>query len=187
MSLSRPLCASIALIAGAVGACVIADPPADLPTLPAEAPRIVRGSVVPSPDAILTQWPDKFVVPVQLADARSTVLFTTFVDFNPASDTGFKQLETSSFDLTTTQSSTRLLEFSIDEPSDTTCHKIEMVVALQFAGTTDARGLHTPGSSGGDSVTWFYSPGGDLAGCPVLDAGLQPDAAALLSGDGGAQ
>lgn len=171
-------------IAGVVGACVIAEPPADLPTLPATAPRIVRGSVVPAADSIITVWPDKFIVPVQLADARSDLQYSWFVDYNPATGDGLLQSLTSKFDLTTSQSETRLLEPLIDEPSDDTCHVIEVVVALSFSGSSNI-GQHTPAPPGGDTVHWLYSPGGNAAGCPVLDAGLQPDASALISVDSG--
>ena len=50
------------------------------------------------------------------------------------------------------------------------CHTLEILVALGF--TED----HTPASPGGDSITWFYSPTGSLADCPVYDAGPVPDA-----------
>ena len=59
---------------------------------------------------------------------------------------------------------------------------IEVVVALRFAGQ-DGIGAHAPLEPGGDIVTWFYSPSGDLAGCPVLDAGIEP--IAPDAGDGG--
>ena len=45
------------------------------------------------------------------------------------------------------------------------------VVALNIDIARGANVAHSPVDPGGDSVTWFYSPTGDLAGCPVLDAG----------------
>jgi hypothetical protein len=61
---------------------------------------------------------------------------------------------------------------------------IEVVVALSLESRDNPSTAHTPRPPGGDSITWFYSGNGDLAGCPVLDAGL--DASRTDdAGDGG--
>ena len=49
---------------------------------------------------------------------------------------------------------------------------IEVVIALRFSSENDSKGVHTPAEPGGDIATWFFSPNGDLAGCPSLDAGI---------------
>jgi len=60
----------------------------------------------------------------------------------------------------------RVLSVRLTTPADlNACHTVEILVALTFVED------HTPDSIGGDSVTWFYSPTGNLADCPVYDAG----------------
>src|SRR5262245_39848135 len=82
----------------ATDACVIADPPTDLPVIPEMRPVFVRGSVVPSVSAVLGRWPDKFIVPVELVDPRSKIFFSAFVDYNPATGEGLdSQPQTSEF------------------------------------------------------------------------------------------
>jgi hypothetical protein len=168
--------ASAVVIALAIGACVIADPPSDLPTLPARRPTILRGSVVPTTSAVLSRWPDKVTVPVELSDPRSTIWYTAFVDYNPATGEGLDGEPTSSrFEPASTRGNVRILEIPITPPiriDESRCHVIEVVVALRLKATTDPKNAHTPDEPGGDSVSWFFSPGGNLAGCPVLDAGI---------------
>jgi hypothetical protein len=155
--------------------CVIAEPPLDLPRLPPMRPVIVRGSVVPQVSAVLARWPQqrKFIVPVELVDPRATIFYSAFVDYNPATGDGLEGRPTASpYEAETTQGAVRTLEVLITEPSPDRCHVVEIVVALQFSSSLERRLAHTPLEPGGDSVSWFYSPGGDLAGCPTLDSGL---------------
>jgi hypothetical protein len=153
--------------------CVIADPPTELPRLPPSRPVIVRGTVVPAVSAILGHWPDKFIVPVELVDPRVTIYYSAFVDYNPATGEGLDgRPQASQYDSKFTQGSIRTLEILITPPSLDRCHTVEIVVALNVSSFTDPRIAHTPPEPGGDSVNWFYSPGGDLAGCPTLDAGI---------------
>jgi hypothetical protein len=160
----------------ATHACIIADPPTDLPTLPELRPVIIRGSVVPSVSAVLGYWPDKFIVPVELGDPRSRIYYSAFVDYNSATGEGLDSAPaTSDFEpgSASTNGRVRTLEVPISQPSLDSCHVVEVVVALRLT-TTDPRNAHTPGEPGGDSVTWFYNPSGDPSGCPVADAGLTP-------------
>jgi hypothetical protein len=77
---------------------------------------------------------------------------------------------------------TRTLNVAIPAPADLDqCHRIEVVVALRLKSTTDSKNAHTPDTPGGDIVTWFYNPNGDLGGCPSLDAGID----ASFGGDAG--
>lgn len=159
----------------ATDACVVADPPTDLPRLPELRPTILRGSVVPAPSAVLGRWPSKFTVPVELANPQSRIIWAAFVDYNSATGEGLDgQPTVSSFEPSSTQGRVRTLEIPITTPSLDRCHIVEVIVALRLKATTDTRNAHTPDEPGGDSVTWFFSPTGDLAGCPVLDAGLPP-------------
>jgi hypothetical protein len=170
---------AIAVLSAAVAtdACVIADPPTDLPQEPAMPPVIVRGSVVPSASSILGVWPEgTFEVPVQLQDPRVRIFYSAFVDYNPVTGTGIDGLSPVASDYVpgTAGGNIRTLHVSITKPPLDRCHVVEVVVALRFKATTDAQNAHTPDDPGGDSVTWFFNPSGDLAGCPVLDAGIQP-------------
>lgn len=163
-------------LALASDACVVADPPSDLPVLPELRPTILRGSVVPPPSAVLGRWPQTFKVPVELSDPRSPIIWAAFVDYNPSTGEGLDgQPRISEFDPGSTEGRVRTLDIPITTPSLDRCHVVEVVVALRLVATTDTRNAHTPAPPGGDSVTWFFSPSGDLAGCPVLDAGLPAD------------
>jgi hypothetical protein len=165
------------VLGGAVvvsNACVIADPPSDLPTLPETRPTIVRASVVPSASSIIGTWPDRFIVPVEMSDPRAPLFYASFIDYNANSGQGLAGIPgESDYESATTQGRVRLLEIPIDPPSLDSCHVVEIVVALH-KNTNDSRSAHTPPDPGGDIVSWFFSPSGDLAGCPVLDAGLSP-------------
>ncbi len=162
------------LATSVVASCVIADPPGDLPQLPETRPTILRGSVVPSSSAVLGRWPAKFTVPVELVDPRVTFLYSAFVDFNPINGAGIDGAPNrSEFEPGTSEGRVRTLEIPITTPSLDRCHVVEVVVALRFIANTDGKSAHTPDEPGGDSVTWFFSPTGDLSGCPVLDAGIE--------------
>lgn len=158
-----------------VEACVIADPPTDFPELPAMRPTIVRASVVPTPSRVIGRWPDRFIVPVELADPRATIWWSAFVDYNPDTGVGLDGQPTQSdYESTSTLGRIRILEIPISTPTPPAldrCHVIEVVVALNL-NTSDPKNAHTPLEPGGDIVTWFFNPSGDLAGCPTLDAGL---------------
>lgn len=156
-----------------VDACVIADPPTDLPRPSERRPTIVRASVVPSTSSVLGTWPGKVIVPVELSDPLAEITWATFINYNPVTGEGFIQDDTSKYEPASTRGNIRLLEIPISVPSSDRCLFIEVIVALRL-NTRDPRNAHTPEEPGGDSVGWFFSPSGDLAGCPVLDAGLQP-------------
>jgi hypothetical protein len=165
----------VSLAAALVVSCVIAEPPSDLPRLPETRPTILRGQVVPSAGSVLGRWPQKFTVPVELIDPKVTFLYSAFIDYNPATgeglDPGFPA--SSEFEQGTQDGRVRTLEIPISTPALDQCHTVEIIVALRL-NTTDPRNAHTPLPPGGDSVTWFFSPSGDLSGCPVLDAGIAP-------------
>jgi hypothetical protein len=161
--------ALVSLLAAA--SCVVADPPTELPTLPPSRPVIVRGTVVPSVSAVLGRWPETFIVPVELVDPRVTIYYSAFVDYNPATGEGLDG-RPQAIQPTSTPGAIRTLEIVITPPALDRCHTVEIVVALNVSSFTDPRIAHTPPEPGGDSVNWFFSPGGDLAGCPTLDAGI---------------
>jgi hypothetical protein len=154
-------------------ACVIADPPTDLPTLPPMRPTIRRASVVPPTSAVLGRWPAKFIVPVEVSDPRVDIAWATFVDYNPFNGQGYIS-DGVSRRAPSANGNIRTLELPIPMPSLDRCHVVEIVVALRL-NTFNGQTAHTPEEPpGGDIVSWFFNPSGDLAGCPVLDAGLEP-------------
>ena len=171
-----PLLGGISLVQGS---CVIADPPADLPRLPLSRPTIVRGSVVPSPNEILTVFPtDGFVVWVELSDPALDFHWAFFADYNPITGDGLNvPVNESKFSNDPNVQQGRLRKIVVNAIPLTDrdqCHVLELVVALEMLGT-GAQFAHTPAEPGGDSVTWFYNPSGDLRGCPSLDAGSPVD------------
>lgn len=177
------LFACVALPTLVLGACILGEPTADLPRLPQTRPTIVRGSVVPTPNAVLGSWPSTFIVPVELVDPTVTFEWAAFVDFNARSNEGLLLADQSTFEAANQTSRQRTLEIPIPAPPDTDrCHVVEVVVALQLETLDNPTTAHTPLPPGGDSITWFYSPNGDLAGCPTLDAGIDAEVVA----DGGA-
>jgi hypothetical protein len=163
-------------------ACVIAQPSGDVPRLPEGRPTILHASVVPSTTAVLTHWPSVFIVPVELVDPTLPFYYAAFVDYNPLTGVGLVgQVNNSVFDPSNTTGRVRTKDIAIAPPLDLDrCHVIEVIVALRLKSTTDSKNAHTPDEPGGDLVTWFYNPNGDVGGCPSLDAGIDasPDGTA---------
>jgi hypothetical protein len=168
-----------------LGACIIAEPVSDLPTVPTFRPVIVRSSLVPPPSAVVGSFPEKFVVPVELVDPNVSFAWRLYVDYNPITGEGLDSLDTSA--PSATPERIRVLEVQTRPPADLTrCHVIEFLVALAFDTNLGGKGSHTPKEPGGDSVTWFYSPNGDFRGCPVADSGVAEGRdAGATDGEGG--
>jgi hypothetical protein len=193
---SRGRCGRIAGLAAIVAAivapaCLIAEPSSDIPRLAPQRPHIVRTSVVPSAGAVLATFPTTVTVPVELSDPTLTFQYTVFVDYDPATNsgwlgsmTGTETCPQSTFAQAGLGGTARILSFDTEKPQDpgflTQCHVIEVLVALQLDCGHDSNAAHSPPEPGGDSVTWFYSPSGDFSACAGLDAGLEASV-----GDGG--
>jgi hypothetical protein len=176
--------ATCAIVATAVHGCLIVEPPGELPRVPERRPIIVKGSLVPTNGNVLGTFPDKFIVPVELSDPTATFQWSAFVNFNPLTGDGLVLVEESIFEPQNYDGRYRVLEVPIPPPLDLDrCHVVEIVVALRLLASTFEvpKAAHTPQEPGGDSAIWFYSPTGDLRGCPVLDAG--PDAALVDAAD----
>jgi len=158
------------------GACVLAQPSGEIPQLPVSRPHIVHTDVIPPTSSVLTSWPPRgqFIVPVELVDPKAPFFYVAFIDYDPNLGTlPVIEPQESRFGPANTESRIRTLDLAIAEPLDPgRCHVIEVLVALQFNATDDSRRAHTPQPPGGDIVTWFYNPSGDLARCPTLDAGV---------------
>lgn len=177
-------CAACAAVVALFAACIIAEPPSDLPELPRFRPTILRGSVVPSTSGVLGAFPDRFIVPVELVDPNVTLSYRVYIDYNPITGDGLDFPGT--IGAGGTPSRVRVIDFKATAPPDLTrCHVIEFVVAESFFAELEGKGAHAPREPGGDSVTWFYSPGGDLSGCPVVDAGVLPSSDAGGDADAG--
>ena len=163
--------------------CIIADTPDDLPRLPLFRPTILHGSVVPPDNQVLRSFPDKFVVPVELVNPTLTFQWHAFIDYDPATGAGVSDFGTSSFDPSSADGGVRTLEISLQSPPDLSrCHVIEILVANGFRGDFEGRSAHTPDAIGGDSVSWFFAPGGDVQRCPTFDAGPDLDASDATGG-----
>ena len=181
-------------------ACVLAEPSGALPRLPDARPTIVHASVVPPTSAVLTTLPTDtaFLVPVELIDPTAEIAYAAFVDYNPSTGAGLITSPPghSEFEVANTTGRTRLLTVPITPPDTSPsqqidlnrCHVIEIVVALRFDSESNPFSIHTPGPPGGDIVTWFYNPSGDLGGCPSLaiDGGVDAKADSE-AGEGGIQ
>ena len=185
LPLRRVLVAGIVLSAIGVMstevACVIAQPTDNVPSLPASRPVIT--SAVPSTTMTLTSWPSSFTLSVELVDPTVEVKYSTFIDYNPITGDGYKGSYTSQLQSGTIPSDRiRTYSLTIPPPLDIErCHVIEIVVSLTY-NFTDPRQAHSPPDPpGGDNVAWFYAPGGDLTGCPALDAGI--DATVIVDAD----
>ncbi|HXX67456.1 MAG TPA: hypothetical protein VEK07_09760 [Polyangiaceae bacterium] len=165
--------------------CLTTAPPA-VSTPPLPRPTILQDSVVPPPDQLLVELPSEFAVPVQLQDPSETFRYDVFVDYptNPSPVI---------FPVTVTPSGAEdagivPVSFTPDEmnppPDPTTCHTIQFLVVQDFAQVEAGPILyHVPNLVGGDSVTWFYAPGGGIDGCPVYDAGIFEDGATPPDGE----
>jgi hypothetical protein len=195
-SRSSPFRAPVAVAVAAFGAttitcvfaaCVLADPPPDLPGETQLHPVVVKSAVFPPTAQVLVELPPSgFDVPVQIFDTDTAFEWQVFVDYDPlvatapviatkasppfALDGG---LDVVDFDL--------VPYFAALDP--TVCHRIDFVVALAFEPSS----LHTPDSRGGDGVSWFYDVAGGLGGCPELGASepSTSDAASPDASDGG--
>jgi hypothetical protein len=195
------LCAvllSATVAVGMVGAaCIIADPPIDLPRPSPRRPMILRDQAVPPTTSVLGLVPDQFVIPVE-ADPSATLEWRLFIDYDPFrppdQPAGDGRVDPSNGAQRDVAASV-YIRSSVDLGS---CHVIEVLVAAcEGANTTQGcgfggRGGHSFNAIGGDSIVWFYNPTGDSSGCPTLDAGLDgafSDAApdALIVGDGGTE
>ncbi len=173
--------ASLALGVGIAGvACVIADPPAQLPVPPLAPPEILHDLVTP-PAPLITAWPLEFEIPVYVPDPTSLPLWHAFLDYDPISHTGSFTNGVVDPDPAGDDGGVRTIARRFSPPADINfCHTLQVVVALTFVDD------HTPDSTGGDSITWIYAPTGNLGDCPIFDAGpydAGPDALDS-SGDG---
>lgn len=154
-------------------ACVIADPPTDLPRLAEMRPTIVRASVVPSMSGVLGRWPGSFYVPVEVSDPLVNLRWASFIDYDPVTGDGYVTDGTSTPEQSPADGRVRKLRVDIRDPGDNGCHIVEIVVALNL-DASDTKRAHTPQAPGGDTAMWLFNLSGDFSGCPIRDAGISP-------------
>jgi hypothetical protein len=157
--------AGIGLGLSALVSCILADPPPELPKPPARHPNIVHAAVTPRADRPLGELPPNgFIVPVELPDPTRTFEWRLFVDFDEVRNPS--PVRSGAGGGTAGSADKQYVPFSVDGLAPG-CHRIEFMVALHF----DPSIAHAADASGSDSVTWFFTPSGSLAGCTTYDAG----------------
>lgn len=169
--LSSPLLAS----------CLIAESPADFPEQPTERPTIVQSRVIPSASQVLGSWPAQggFLVPVKLLNPTQVFEWRVFVDFDADSLTSENRPAKGDTSRPTdndvnpddARRGIRRIQFLLDPPDESVCHRIEFVATSESFGAAGANNVDPLKS---DQITWIYSPNGDLSGCPVQAAPIPP-------------
>lgn len=149
-------------------------------------PTILHESVVPPVTRVLREWPSEFIIPVDV-DPTASFSWRAFLDFDPRARVIYAvSTDVITPDPNSEDGGIRTLAINLTPPANlSACHTLELIVALKFEE------VHTPSPPGGDTVVWFYSPTGDLSGCPVLDASAavldgSPPSEAGEAGDAGA-
>jgi hypothetical protein len=158
-----------------LAACIIAEPPTNLPPPVFQRPTILRDRAVPPASRVLGTLPDAFIVDV-VVDPTQGFEWRLFSDYDPLKGAERYSKQVVDPDPTATQGGsvrTISLAFSTEVPSGDQCHVIEGVVAYRFLGP-NGTAVHAidENAGGGDSIVWIYSPNGDVSGCPVFDAGI---------------
>ena len=190
--------AAIAVVSTVLAAaCIIADPSTDFP-LPAERrPTIIRDRAVPPISKVLGEFPPSYTFLIDVeADPTSTVAWHLFIDYDdlhpngpPAGLVGSDRILPDKGSPDAGVRTIALVADRLDTPPDLMrCHVVEALVALAFQGEQD-HAAHAFDSRGGDSIVWFYSPTGDMSGCPIWDAGDAghfPDVSGVVVGGDGA-
>lgn len=186
--MKRLLVLLVGITAPLGASCLIAESPAQVPEQVPERPTILESLVEPSARVVLASFPPSgFLVPVKLFNPQQAVEWRVFVDFDPQSQNIDNKPVAQGVSRPAAQGASRpgqeditdddplqgirRIQFFIDTPDPTTCHTIEFVVATEFPGS-DTRNQHAVDALQSSRVVWFYSPGGNLGGCPVQDAGI---------------
>lgn len=176
--------ALVGLVLGAATvavACVLVEPPQELPIPLPRRPLILHTSVQPPQEQPLTAATIlSFRVYVD-AEPSKAINYRIWVDFGSGNPPLQRNDATVLADLT---GAPRPVDFAVvpaelGEPGF--CHTIKLVVAYDFFPVSN-----TP-TTEGDEVTWSYRPNGDNGGCISLDGGGIPDAGAMDASDGASE
>jgi hypothetical protein len=149
---------AVAVLGGA--ACILADPPADLPVSPILPPEIVGTAAQPPVTDFLDTIPNQLAVPVNVDQREATLVSQLFVDGIQVSETVDQ----------TISASPMLVTIGSVSAASQECHTLELLVSYGDG-------------KGSDRIDWFYSPTLSFIGCPVYDAG--PGDAGQDGGDDG--
>lgn len=182
------VCGGAALLAG----CLMTATVPDLGTVTEARPFILRESVDPRPERILTEFPEEFLVPVAVDGPSSTFQWRVYVDLDrkAASDSSGTLFEIAQTSEATSLSADaiRRIRFSLPTPQvvGEGCTLVQMYVARAF---DDRRFPQTAPTAGPpDMVSWLIATGPN--GCEGIaadagsDSGLASDAGAS---DGGSR
>jgi hypothetical protein len=158
------------LVGVAIGACVLADPPATLPVV-AESPPAILAGVTPPPGFLAT-WPDRFYIPVSVLDPAQPLKWLAYEDYNPFTSGG-TALPLDKAPVTVSSEGdggVRTIVIAVlGPPTGPGCHTIEVVVASAF---DDFVATDPPG---GVVVGWTYTRSGSPGDCMPFDAGAFAD------------
>ena len=165
-----------------LASCLIAESPAEFPEQPVERPTILQSRVIPTASRVLASMPvADFVVPVKLLNPRQVFYWRVFVDFDPRSQDkdraeagGESGPNNEDLQPNDALNGIRRIAFRLTPLDQALCHTIEFIASAQPFPGNDPRLIHSVDPLQSDQITWFYSPGGDLAGCPVQDAPVPP-------------
>jgi len=165
----------------AIAACVLVEPPQELPIPLPRRPLILHTSLQPPQDKPLTNATSlPSLVAFVDAEPSKAINYRVWVDFGSTDS----PLALNNTNVPAAPSAAnRRIEFAVSyaELGDARfCHSIKLVVAYEFFPVSN-----TP-TTEGDEVTWTYRPGGDTGGCISLDGGI-PDAGVLDASDGASE
>jgi hypothetical protein len=188
----RAAVVAAAILTLVFAACIIADPPTDLPRPATRKPSIFQAGAQPSNAKVLGFWPDGFIVEVD-ADPVMSLEWRLFIDYDPSTGRGFVGRNTVPGTPGSPDAAVRSFKMQPNDltaPDPTRCHVIEGLVAYHYFDPPPIQNEHAFERNLGDTIVWFYSPTGDLSGCPVIHSALDgsfsdAEAGTILFGDGG--
>jgi hypothetical protein len=180
MTWGRAKAAIVLAATAAIAACVLVEPPQELPVPALRRPLILQTSLQPPKDQPITDL-DNLGTFVAFVDAEPSKSFDyrVWVDFG----SGDQPIDGRTVPPDPAGSGKREVDFSVQSSQvgdSRFCHTITFVVAYSFIPVSN-----TPADEG-DQVTWYYRPNGNGGGCIALDGGI-PDAGALDASDGGGE
>lgn len=158
--------ATFALLA----ACILADAPPTIEVPAPQRPVIVNAAAIPKLGEIIDD-PRALVFAVTVeVDSDQTLRYMVLIDFDELNP----RFPSPSSIPGPVTASRRTIEFDYYQKGvldPTTCHKIRLVVALEFDRDTPYAPQKPPG---GDVADWIYQPRG--VSCGTYDAGPLPEA-----------
>jgi len=180
--IAAALACAVAPVSAALAAvsCVLTEP-VDLPAKPHRHPTILHGAVAPplsSVVSVVDGTDRQFAVPVQLDDPTQGYAWAVFIDYEPSLGATHSPIQGNTVVGAEGNADIQVINFGVLQSSlGPGCHRIELIVALSFVVP------HVADPYGADSVSWFYSPAGDVSGCSIFEGGIGADGAFPPSAD----